>query len=156
MNITTNKTIIRDADADDAAKILMLVKELAIYENAEDQVTASLQSYREHLKEGKIYCKLAEVDGTIVGMALYYETFSTWKGRMYYLEDFIVTEKYRRKGIGKLLINSYLKAAADGGAVLAKWQVLNWNKPAISFYQKMGATIEKDWWNVKLQLHTKS
>jgi len=152
MNLATNKTIIRSADEKDADAILALVKELAIYENAEDQVTATVEDYQSSLKERKIFCKVAEIDGQIVGIALYYETFSTWRGLMYYLEDFIVSEKYRGHGIGQLLMDAYLKEAKNAGAVLVKWQVLDWNDPAVNFYKKMGATIEKEWWNVKMFL----
>ena len=152
MNLAPNKTIIRSATENDAADILALVRELAIYEKAEDQVTASVQDYKSSLKEGKIYCKVAEIDTQIVGIALYYQTFSTWRGLMYYLEDFVVSEKYRSCGIGQLLMKAYLKEAKEAGAVLVKWQVLDWNEPAIQFYVKMGATIEKEWWNVKMFL----
>lgn len=152
MNLATNKTIIRNATEADAVSILNLVKELAIYEKAEDQVTATVEDYSSSLKNNKIYCKLAEIDGETVGMALYYETFSTWRGLMYYLEDFVVSEKYRGIGIGQLLMDAYITHAKESGAVLVKWQVLDWNEPAIKFYKKMGATIEQEWWNVKMFL----
>lgn len=152
MNLATNKSIIRSADANDAESILALVRELAVFENAEDQVTATIQDYKTSLKESKIYCKVAEIDEQIIGIALYYETFSTWRGLMYYLEDFVVSEKYRGKGIGKLLMDAYLKEAKSAGAVLVKWEVLDWNENAVKFYEKMGATIEKEWWNVKMFL----
>ncbi len=150
MNLSTNKTIIRSADTNDAESILKLVRELAKYEKAEDQVTATVQDYKTSLISGKIFCKVAELDNEIIGIALYYETFSTWRGLMYYLEDFIVSEKYRGHGIGKKLIDSFLKEARLANAVLVKWQVIDWNEPAIKFYEQMGATIEKEWWNVKM------
>ena len=152
MNLATNKTIIRSADENDAETILALVRELAVYEKAEDQVTATVDEYKSSLKKGKIFCKVAENDGKIIGIALYYETFSTWKGLMYYLEDFVVSEKYRGSGIGKMLMEAYIQDAKNAGAVLVKWQVLDWNQPAVKFYEKMGATIEKEWWNVKMFL----
>ena len=152
MNLATNKTIIRDATEKDAAAILNLVKELAIYENAEDQVTATIEDYEKGLKAGKIFCKLAEIEGNVIGIALYYETFSTWRGLMYYLEDFVVSEAYRGHGVGQLLMDAFIHEAKNAGAVLVKWQVLDWNTPAINFYKKMGATIEKEWWNVKMFL----
>lgn len=150
MNLSTNKTIIRSADENDAESILVLVRELALYENAADQVTATVHDYESSLKKGKIFCKIAEVDHKIVGIALYYETFSTWRGLMYYLEDFIVSEKYRGLGIGKMLMEAFINEAESANAVLVKWQVIDWNEPAIKFYEKMGATIEKEWWNVKM------
>ena len=92
MNLSTNKTIIRSADENDAESILVLVRELALYENAADQVTATVHDYESNLKKGKIFCKIAEVDHKMVGIALYYETFSpdtdTSDG------SFIVSEKY--------------------------------------------------------------
>ena len=152
MNLATNKTIIRDATENDAKEILDLVRELAIYEKAEDQVTATVEDYQKSLKSHKIFCKLAEIEGEVVGIALYYETFSTWRGLMYYLEDFVVSKAYRGHGIGQLLMDAYIDEAKKAGAVLVKWQVLDWNEPAVNFYQKMGATIEKEWWNVKMFL----
>ncbi len=150
MNLSTNKTIIRTADENDAVAILSLVRELAVYEKSEDQVTTTVEVYKQSLKEGKIFCKLAEIDSKIVGIALYYETFSTWRGLMYYLEDFIVSEKYRGLGIGKMLMDAFISEAKAANAVLVKWQVIDWNEPAIKFYENMGATIEKEWWNVKM------
>jgi len=152
MNLATNKTIIRKATEEDAESILALVMELAVYEKAKDQVTATVEDYRYSLKMNKIYCQVAEIDGEVIGIALYYETFSTWRGLMYYLEDFVVSEKYRGQGIGQLLMDVFIAEAKKAGAVLVKWQVLDWNDPAINFYEKMGATIEKEWWNVKMFL----
>ncbi|HAI57142.1 MAG: GNAT family N-acetyltransferase [Saprospirales bacterium] len=152
MNLSTNKTIIRSADENDAESILVLVRELALYENAADQVTATVHDYESNLKKGKIFCKIAEVDHKMVGIALYYETFSTWRGLIYYLEDFIVSEKYRGFGIGKMLMEAFITEAISANATLVKWQVLDWNEPAIKFYEKMGAKIEKEWWNVKMFL----
>ena len=88
----------------------------------------------------------------MVGIALYYETFQTWRGRIYYLEDFIVSEKYRGFGIGKMLMEAFITEAISANATLVKWQVLDWNEQAIKFYEKMGAKIEKEWWNVKMFL----
>jgi len=152
MNLSTNKTIIRSADETDAEKILELVTELAIYEKAEDQVTATVEDYRSSLSAGKIFCKIAEIEGKVIGIALYYETFSTWRGLMYYLEDFVVSESYRGFGIGQKLMDAFIQDARDANAVLVKWQVLDWNEPAINFYERMGATIEKEWWNGKMFL----
>ena len=149
MNNSTNKAIIRKATRNDASDILSLVRELAIYEKAEDQVTASLSEYENFLSDGKIFANLAIIDNEIVGMVLYYETFSTWRGLMYYLEDFIVKEAYRKQGIGEKLMNSFMNEAKMAGAKLVKWQVLDWNEPAINFYKKMGCIIEDEWWNVK-------
>ena len=103
-----NKLIIRDATPNDAKSILSLVRELAIYEKAEEQVTTTVEDYENALKDEKIFCKVAIISGEVVGIALYYETFSTWRGLMYYLEDFIVTSQYRKMGIGEQLMNSFI------------------------------------------------
>ena len=76
-------------------------------------------------------------------------TYSTWKGKMLYLEDFVVAQSHRRRGIGQLLFDAYKAEAIEKKAKLIKWQVLDWNEPAIAFYEKNGATIEKGWYNVK-------
>ncbi len=144
------KTVIRNAEFGDLPYIYMLVNELAIYENAKDQVTASLKDYENSFKEKIFEALVAVKDEKVVGMMLYYMTYSTWKGKMLYLEDFVVTEHYRNQGIGQQLFDAFLKVAKDKNARLTKWQVLDWNVPAIKFYEKNLATIEKNWWNVKL------
>jgi len=83
-------------------------------------------------------------------MALYYMTYSTWKGRMLYLEDFVVQEAFRKAGIGQQLFDGFLQEANNKGCKLVKWQVLDWNVPAIKFYEKNKAIIEKEWWNGKI------
>ena len=87
------------------------------------------------------------MDGKIVGIIIYYMTYSTWKGKMLYLEDFVVNQQYRKLGIGQHLFDAFLKEAKDKGARLVKWQVLDWNEPALAFYKKNKAIIEKNWWN---------
>ncbi len=77
-------------------------------------------------------------------------TFSTWKGKMLYLEDFVVKEAFRKKGVGQVLWNKYIDIAKEKDCALVKWQVLDWNEPAVKFYEKNGATIEKEWWNGKI------
>jgi len=112
---------IRKADKKDLAAIHLLVTELAVYEEEPDAVTATLKDYETDFEAGLFKAYVAEIDGKIVGMALYYWAYSTWKGRMLFLEDFVVT---------------------------MKWQVLDWNEPAINFYKKYNAIIEDDWLNV--------
>ena len=79
-------------------------------------------------------------------------TYSTWKGRMFYLEDFVVLEAYRRLGLGQMLFDAFLQEAKDQQCRLVKWQVLDWNEPALRFYRKNNAVIEKEWWNGKIFL----
>ena len=144
---------IRPAGIDDLPDIFKMVQELAVYEKAADQVLTSVEKYEEDFKQNWFEAILATEDDQIVGMALYYDTYSTWKGRMLWLEDFIVANSHRRKGIGQLLWDKLLDIGRSKGCHLMKWQVLDWNEPAIKFYEKHGATIEKDWWNGKLSLH---
>ncbi len=142
--------IIRKAQKKDLPFIHELVRELAIYEKAEEEFIASLEEYEKDFEEGVFESIVAEAEGQIAGMVLYYMTYSTWKGRMLYLEDFVVGEKFRRRGIGQQLFDAFLEAAKTEGCRLVKWQVLDWNQPAIDFYEKNNATIEKEWWNGKL------
>src|SRR5690606_4986555 len=106
--------------------------------------------YVELMKEELFKIFVAEVEGEVVGMALYYYTFSTWKGKMLYLEDFVVRQKFRRAGIGHALFEKVIEEARQNQCALMKWQVLDWNQPAISFYEKYNVEFDKGWWNGKL------
>ncbi len=140
---------IRKATKNDIPEIHALVRELAVYEHAEHEFTATLEDYYDDF-EAEIFDSLvAEADGKVLGMMLYYMTYSTWKGRMMYLEDFVVKEAYRRYGVGQKLFDAFLKESKKQGCRLTKWQVLDWNQPAIRFYEKNNAIIEKEWWNGK-------
>ena len=142
---------IRPALRSDLPAIHSLVTELAIYERQPEAVTATLADYEKNFDAGVFEAIVAEIDGQgVVGMALFYISWSTWKGRMLFLEDFVVTESARRTGAGQLLFEAYLAEARARDCRVAKWQVLEWNEPAIRFYQKNGAIIETDWWNGKL------
>lgn len=146
------QTIIRKASSEDLADIYELVRDLAIYEKAEAAFVAPLEVYKENFEKDVFDAIVAEVNGKVVGMCLYYLTFSTWKGRMLYLEDFVVKEEYRRTGIGQLLFDEFIQEAKRLDCQLTKWQVLDWNTPAVKFYEKNKATIEKEWWNAKIFL----
>lgn len=141
---------IRKAHYSDLEEIFKLVKELAKYENAPEEVTATIETYQRCFQEGTFDSIVALDDQKIVGTCIYYMTFSTWKGKMLYLEDFVVKEGYRQKGIGQLLYDQFIATARESNCALVKWQVLDWNEPAIQFYKKNNAIIEKDWWNVKV------
>ncbi len=143
---------IRKANEEDLPDLHALVRELAIYEKAESAFTATLETYRQDFRAGVFEALVAEQRGAIVGMALYYLTYSTWKGKMLYLEDFVVKHPYRRQGIGEALFDSFLEQAREKGCRLVKWQVLDWNEPAIRFYKKKAATLETEWWNGKIFL----
>ena len=148
---------IRPATVDDLPAIHDLVHELAVYENAPEQHTATIEEYKRDFEAG-IFESHVAVDtdntegGQIVGMIFYYMAYSTWRGRMLYLEDFVVTESYRKYGVGQLLFETFLEVARQKDCFLTKWQVLDWNTPAVNFYEKNKAVIEKEWWNGKIFL----
>lgn len=141
---------IRKAKKEDLPAIHGLVRELAIYEKAEEEFVATLKEYEKDFEEGIFQSTVAEMDGQVVGMTLYYMTYSTWKGRMLYLEDFVVKASHRRYGIGQRLFDAFLEEARAQGCHMVKWQVLDWNRPALDFYEKNKAIIEKNWWNGKI------
>jgi GNAT superfamily N-acetyltransferase len=146
------KIIVRKATLQDIPAIHQLVYELAVYEKAPEAHTATVTDYKRDF-EAQIFeaCVAQKADsGEIVGMILYYMAYSTWRGRMLYLEDFVVTETFRQYGIGKLLFDKFLEIAAEKGCQLTKWQVLDWNTPALKFYEKQEAIIEKEWYNGKI------
>lgn len=141
---------IRQADYQDMEAVFALVKELAIYEKARHEVTVDADYYKECFENGVFEATVAEKNGSIIGICIYYMTYSTWKGRMLYLEDFVVKEQYRQLGVGQMLFDHFITVAKEKKCLLVKWQVLDWNTPAIKFYEKNGATIEKEWWNGKI------
>jgi GNAT superfamily N-acetyltransferase len=143
---------IRAAVAADLPAIHNLVRELAIYERAEEQFIASIEEYELDFADGIFKALVAELDGRVAGMALYYMAYSTWKGRMLFLEDFVVEPDSRRYGLGQLLFDAFLEEGRKAGCRLVKWQVLDWNEPALRFYEKNDAVIEKEWWNGKIFL----
>ena len=132
--------------------VLDLINELAIYENAADEVTNSVENLiNDGFGKNKVFnCIVAEAESKIIGFALYYTSYSTWKGRCLYLEDFLVTEQWRRKGIGKLLFDRIHEIAKEEKVKRFEWQVLDWNQPAINFYKKYNANLDETWINCKL------
>lgn len=137
--------------------MLELVKELALYERAPEEVTISLEHFMESgFGINPVYWAfVAEEEGVIVGFALCYVRFSTWKGQRCYLEDLIVTETYRGKGIGKQLMDAVIQDAHIKGYTGILWQVLEWNTPAIKFYEKYQAKFDAEWINVSIELDKK-
>jgi GNAT superfamily N-acetyltransferase len=144
--------IIRKAVKSDAPAILRLVKELATYEKEPDAVEVTIAEMEaDGFGPNAVYSAyVAEIDGTIVGMALYYVKYSTWKGKAIYLDDIVVTEKHRRSGIGGKLFEEIVKAAKLLGVRKIDWQVLHWNEPAIEFYKKYNTVFSKEWVNCTL------
>jgi GNAT superfamily N-acetyltransferase len=143
---------LRVAEKEDCLRLLELVNELALYERAPEEVTVTLQEFEEAGFGKKPVWKafVAEVDGLIVGFALYYIRYSTWKGCRMYLEDLIVTEALRARGIGKLLFDRLIVEANELGLNGMTWQVLDWNEPALNFYKKYEAAVEAGWLNASM------
>lgn len=140
---------IRVAVKEDCVRLLELVNELAVFEKAPEEVTVTLEEFVDAgFGPNKVWDAIvAEENGFIAGFAIYYTRYSTWKGRRLYLEDFIVTESYRGRGIGKLLFEAILKDAKDKNFNGMNWQVLDWNEPAINFYKKYNADLDPEWLN---------
>ncbi len=144
---------IRPAVKDDCKRMMELIQELAIYERAPEEVTVTF----EHFVESGFganpvwYAYVAEMDGKVEGFALYYIRYSTWKGQRLYLEDLLVTEKLRGRGIGKLLFDRLLEICKEKKYSGMVWQVLDWNEPAINFYKKYdGVKIDAGWLNCSI------
>ncbi|HRO09476.1 MAG TPA: GNAT family N-acetyltransferase [Saprospiraceae bacterium] len=141
---------IRKATIDDMSYIYQLVRELAVYEKEPDAVRTTIKDFESAFEDDIFDVLVAVADNRIVGMAIYYMTFSTWRGRCIYLEDFYVQPSMRRNGIGQSLFDAFIRECKAKNASSAKWQILNWNEPALAFYRKNKATLETNWWNGKL------
>ena len=143
---------IRRAVKEDSLRILELIHELAEYERAPQEVTVTLEHFIESSFGENPVCWsfVAEADGKIVGFALYYIRYSTWKGQAMYLEDILVTNEMRGKGIGKLLMDRLIEEAKEKKFNRIIWQVLDWNEPAINFYKKYNASFDDEWVNCSI------
>ena len=145
--------IIRKAVIEDCARIMELIQELAVYEKEPDAVTVSFDHFVESGfgQRPAWFAYVAEFEGNVEGFALCYIRYSTWKGQRLYLEDFLVSEKMRGQGIGKLLFDRLIeecKAKKYSGMV---WQVLDWNEPAINFYKKYPeVSFDSGWLNCSI------
>jgi GNAT superfamily N-acetyltransferase len=143
---------IRTAKKEDCPRLMELINELALFEKLPEEVTVTLAEFEDAgFGENPVWkAFVAEDNGIIVGFALYYVRYSTWKGCRLYLEDLLVTESYRGKGVGKLLFDQVIKETLEMGYSGMVWQVLDWNEPAIKFYKKYEANIESGWLNAAL------
>jgi GNAT superfamily N-acetyltransferase len=142
---------IREAKPGDETEIFNLIYALAIYEKAPEQVTNTPQQLAIDLFEDKICSALvAEENKQIVGFSLYYISYSTWKGRCLYLEDFFVIPEKRKLGIGEELFKKTVEVAKEIGVKRMDWQVLEWNTPALNFYRKHEAILDPEWINGRL------
>ena len=148
----TNPARIRTATAADMPAVHRLICELADYERATGEVSLTIEELiRDGFGEPKRFdCFVAEYEGEVVGMALCYLRYSTWKGVCYYLEDLIVTEAFRGGGLGSALLQRVVREAYDRGYYRTQWQVLDWNTPSIEFYEKAGAFIDREWYDCKM------
>ena len=147
-----NDYIIRNGEKEDLKEVLSMITELAKFERAEDQVQTTLTQLEEDgfgdnkafefliVKKEDVYC----------GFALYYSGYSTWKGATLYLEDFMIREKFRNQGLGSLLFKEIVNIAIKNKVKRLDWQVLEWNKSAINFYNKQKASLENQWLNGRL------
>ena len=137
----------RLATKDDMARVLELITELAIYEKEPDAVSITLEQL---ISDGfgeqpKFVCFVIDYENKVEGMALIYQRYSTWKGEVVHLEDLIVSQKLRGKGLGTLLLDEVVKYGKAKGVKRISWDVLDWNEPAIKFYKQKGANVMTDW-----------
>jgi GNAT superfamily N-acetyltransferase len=149
--MSTSPTLRRGRE-EDLPRVLALIQELAAFEREPEAVTNTLEMMRhDGFGPAPIFGFFVLESGhDLIGLALFYTAYSTWKGRMLYLEDLVVTEAARRGGYGRQLFDAVVAEAQRTGAQRMKWQVLDWNEPAIAFYKKLGATIEGEWLNGNL------
>lgn len=144
--------LIRKGKEEDLPRVLELVKQLAEYEKAPLEVENTVEEMRrDGFGSNPIFHFLvAESDGNISGIAIYYIKYSTWKGKCLFLEDIVVDEIQRGKGLGHRLFQEVIQIAKEAGYRRMEWQVLNWNEPAIRFYKKYNAVLGSEWINGKL------
>jgi len=137
---------IRRAVEEDFPAILKLIKELAEYERSPEAVTNTVEQMRREQNHFRCFVADNAEDG-IMGMALYFFAYFTWVGKSIYLEDIIVSKQFRNRKIGAALMQRVMQEARDENCKRVRWQVLDWNEPAIGFYRKCGAEISGDWLN---------
>jgi len=146
------KISLRKAVKTDVPEILDLIRELALYERAPEEVTITAEDLEnDGFGSNPIFEVILAFDNEqLLGMAFYYYSYSTWKGKCLYLEDIIVKEQFRGNKVGKTLFEAVIKKAKEVNAKRMHWQVLDWNEPAINFYKKYDTTLDNSWINGKL------
>jgi GNAT superfamily N-acetyltransferase len=141
---------IRAGTEPDLEAVMALIHELAEYEKAPHEVINTHGDLVQDWQKGWYQILVAvHSDGEILGMALYHKAYSTWKGKMLYLDDLVVKAPFRNKGIGKALLLALRNEARNQDVHLIKWQVLDWNEPAVHMYERLGVQFDKGWWNCK-------
>jgi len=154
VQITYISILIRPAVIADCPRMMELIRELALYEKAPDEVTVSFDHF---VKSGfgpqpVWWAWVVEVEDLVQGFALYYVRYSTWKGQRMYLEDIIVTEKMRGRGLGKMLMDKLIEVGKEKKYNGMVWQVLDWNEPAIRFYRTFeGVKLDPEWINCSIE-----
>ena len=147
-----NDILIRKAEINDMVSVLDLIKELAEFEREPNSVSINVNDL---INDGfcdnpKFRCLVAEINKIVVGMALFYGRYSTWKGKTLHLEDLIVKKKFRGQGIGKELYKKFIEIAKEEGVRRAEWVALDWNVNAIKFYKNSGAKVLNDWKTIQI------
>ncbi len=144
---------VRKGEKSDISGALKLIKELAEYERQADAVICTEESMlKDGFGENPLFeFFVAEHETEIVGIALYYYKYSTWKGKCLFLEDIVISEQHRQKGIGSQLFLRVMELAKSQNLARMEWQVLDWNESAIEFYKKHKAIIDDEWLNVKYE-----
>jgi GNAT superfamily N-acetyltransferase len=137
--------IVREGEERDFPALMELIKGLATFERAPHEVKNSVEQMRQEKESFGSF--VAEEDGKILGAVIYFFAYYTWVGKSLYLDDLYVKPEYRRRKVGSMLLKRVFELAALENCKRLRWQVLNWNKDAISFYEKRGATISDEWLN---------
>jgi GNAT superfamily N-acetyltransferase len=147
-----SEIFLRRAGPADMPAVLQLVRELAEYERAAEEVNVTVEQLVEDGFERRLFqVLLAEIDGEVAGMAFYYPRYSTWKGRTLHLEDLVVKQAFRRHRVGRRLFEAMLHEAREFGAKRLEWNVLDWNEPALRFYEQFDAEMDRDWYLGRLR-----
>ncbi|WP_410548826.1 GNAT family N-acetyltransferase [Aureivirga sp. CE67] len=144
--------IIREGQKEDMPAVLELIRELAVFEKEPEAVVITAEDLvKDGFSENPLFNTFVALEGDdIIGAALFYPRYSTWKGKTIHLEDLIVRESKRKFGVGKKLYNKVLEYAKNEGVRRVEWVVLDWNQNAIDFYEKSGATVFDDWKTVQM------
>ena len=140
-----SKYTIRKGTEDDFSEVLTMIKELAVFEKALDKVTNSVEQMQAEKEFFEFF--VVEYKGKIVAMALFYFAYYTWVGKSLYLDDLYVKEPHRGHGIGQELLKRIFNVAKENNCSRVRWQVLDWNEPAIQLYNKLGANLDSEWIN---------